>query len=122
MLVYKISEVLQACGIKNPVIYLVKAGIGKSKAIGLLKNTQKTITLLDLSKLCQLLQCTPNDLLDWQPNSKFNIAENHPILFKLSKIPKNANWYDLVSLVDKAKAVELYKKVAEMIEEMNNQK
>ncbi len=66
MLQFKLKEVMLAAGIPNPYTWLIKFGkFSQPKATGLLKQSAKTITLKDISKLCMLLNCTPNDLLYW---------------------------------------------------------
>ena len=63
MLQFKVKEVMLAAGITNPYSWLVKyPKFSQRKANGLLNQTAKTITLKDISKLCMLLNCTPNDL------------------------------------------------------------
>ena len=36
--------------------------------------------LAELEKLCELLHCTPNDLLEWIPSSKDKTNEKHPLI------------------------------------------
>jgi hypothetical protein len=118
MLKFKIKEVLQACGIKMPLIYLQKAGFSKRKSLGLMAKTQKTVTLLDLSRLCQLLQCTPNDLVYWQPTPRFEVEATHPLITELNAAPKHANWLDLIGQLSKAEVMKLHAEVAEKIKTM----
>jgi DNA-binding Xre family transcriptional regulator len=118
MLVFKINEVLLASGIKNPVKFLNRAGFSKNKAQGLVANSQKTITLLDLSRLCQMLQCTPNDLLYWQATQRLGVPDTHPLISQLTKAPAHANWLDLVGQVPKDQVLQLHSEVTKMIEEL----
>jgi len=44
--------------------------------------TALRFTYLDMNKiekLCIALSCTPNDLLEWQPNPAAAIPESHPL-------------------------------------------
>jgi hypothetical protein len=34
----------------------------------------------DLEKLCELLQCAPNDLMEWIPSSKDKSNDKHPLI------------------------------------------
>jgi hypothetical protein len=120
MLEFKIKEVLEASGIRKPLIYLQKAGFSRRKAPGLLAKTQKTITLLDLSKLCQLLQCTPNDLLYWQPTPRLPVEPSHPLITQLQAAPKHANWLDLLGQLSKAEVMQLHEEMAEKIRSIIN--
>jgi DNA-binding Xre family transcriptional regulator len=115
MLELKIKEVMQASGISKPLIFLQKAGFSKRKAMGLLAKTQKTFTLLDLSRLCQLLQCTPNDLMYWQPTPRLVVDSAHPLVTKLQAAPTHANWLDLVGQLPKADVLQLHEEVAQKI-------
>jgi hypothetical protein len=123
MLQFKIKEILQASGIKNPYKWLVKSGFGHLKAINLLKNEQKTITQKDMSKLCYLLYCTPNDLFYWSQTTIYELPNDHPIRTQLKDAPLHANWLDLVRQVNnKGQAIQLQEQVAKMIEEMKAKK
>lgn len=44
---------------------LLKSGIDNKTLDGLKKN--KNITLLTLEKLCNILECTPNDIIEFIP-------------------------------------------------------
>jgi hypothetical protein len=120
MLEFKIKEVLQASGIKMPLIYLQKAGFSKRKSLGLMAKTQKTVTLIDLSRLCQLLQCTPNDLVYWQPTPRFEVEATHPLMTQLQAAPKHANWLDLVGQLNKSEVMKLHAEVAEKINQLRS--
>ena len=37
------------------------------------------MNLKDVEKLCELLQCTPNDLLQWNPSKEDENNEKHPL-------------------------------------------
>jgi DNA-binding Xre family transcriptional regulator len=118
MLHYKLNELLLASGIENPLKWLRKSGFSITKARGLLTDTQKTITTKDISKLCYLLYCTPNDLWYWKPTPKFTLPENHPIHTALHPAPQHANWHTLVNQVSKAEAIALHAELAQKIKEM----
>jgi hypothetical protein len=121
MLQFKIKEILEMGGVQNPYTWLKRyLKFGNHKALNILNKTQKTITLHDLSKLCQYLYCTPNDLMYWEPDKRIHIQENHPCLTQLSQAPTTTDWLGLVALVNKADAIILHTKMQEMVKEMNN--
>ena len=73
MLTFNFSRIFKARGIDKPFSYLVKVGYSDNFATRIVNNRIKRLDLADLEKLCELLQCTPNDLLEWIPESKDNI-------------------------------------------------
>ncbi len=48
--------------------HLLKSGIGNGVLDGLKKG--KNITLLTLEKLCEIIGCTPNDIVEFIPEEK----------------------------------------------------
>ena len=43
------------------------------------KTDKEKMNLKDVEKLCELLQCTPNDLLQWNPSKEDENNEKHPL-------------------------------------------
>ena len=80
MLTFNFSRIFKARGIDKPFSYLVKVGYSDNFATRIVNNRIKRLDLTDLEKLCELLQCTPNDLLEWIPESKDKINNNHPLI------------------------------------------
>ena len=80
MLTFNFSRIFKARGIDKPFSYLVKVGYSDNFATRIVNNRIKRLDLGDLEKLCELLQCTPNDLLEWIPESKDKINDNHPLI------------------------------------------
>jgi DNA-binding Xre family transcriptional regulator len=96
MLQFKVNEILRATGKMNPASWLVKfCGLKRGKAQNIVNNTQDTINLKDLSKLCEALQCTPNDLLYWQNKPGSELLPAHPCLTQLKQPEELADWHDL---------------------------
>jgi Cro/C1-type HTH DNA-binding domain len=123
MLQFKIKAILEMGGVLNPFSYLIKyLKFGNHKAHNLLNQTQKTFTLHDLSKLCQYLHCTPNDLFYWQPDKRIHLTMDHPCLTQLKEEPTNTDWQTLLAQVNKADAKVLHEKMQELINEMKKQK
>lgn len=80
MLTFNFSRIFKARGIDKPFSYLVKVGYSDNFATRIVNNRIKRIDLSALEKLCELLQCTPNDLLEWIPESKDKTNDNHPLI------------------------------------------
>ena len=97
MLKFKLKQVLLAQGKKNPQAWLQKfCNINQSKAHNLINNKQKSIAFEDLSKICMVLECSPNDLFWWDNSSKMKVADFHPCITKLSIPSKDSNWTDRI--------------------------
>jgi DNA-binding Xre family transcriptional regulator len=70
----------KARGIEKPFSYLVKIGYSANFATRIVNSRIKRLDLSDIEKLCELLQCTPNDLLQWIPESKDKTNDKHPLI------------------------------------------
>jgi len=80
MLTFNFSRIFKARGIEKPFSYLVRVGYSDNFATRIVNNRIKRLDLTDLEKLCELLQCTPNDLLEWIPESKDKTNDKHPLI------------------------------------------
>jgi len=78
MLNYNIKALCTARGITKPVGHLIKAGINPQMSSLLINNKLASIKPAVLEKLCVLLNCTPNDLMEWIPVANTN-TQNHPL-------------------------------------------
>lgn len=84
MLFFNLNRIFTARGIKKGSGYLIKnLGISSATATAINLGRARTITLKHLELLCTNLNCTPNDLLEWQPDSQTDVS-NHP-LFPLKR-------------------------------------
>jgi DNA-binding Xre family transcriptional regulator len=91
MLTWNLKPILKARGIERPYTFLVKAGISRHSATSILTNDIFFMRLRHLEILCEVLNCTPHDLLRWTPNPNRPLPNDHP-LFKLKK---DASDFDL---------------------------
>jgi DNA-binding Xre family transcriptional regulator len=80
MLKYNLTHILKQKGITSPVGYFMKAGFRGSTSGRLSAGKFKNMKLNTLEKLCLLFECTPNDLLEWSPDEKLKVKENHPLM------------------------------------------
>lgn len=66
MLVLNLKRLIEMRGVKQMRSYLVNHGFTDSVARTLASGETKMVRLSTLVKLCELFECTPNELLDWQ--------------------------------------------------------
>ncbi len=70
-----IRQVAESRGVKNAYQLQKKAGLSPSNAVKLYNNNIVQISIVTLGKLCEALDCTPNDLFithDNQNSTKQN--------------------------------------------------
>ena len=79
MLTFNFTRVFKSRGIDKPFSYLVKSGYSDNFATRVVNNRIEKMNLKDVEKLCELLQCTPNDLLQWNPSKEDENNEKHPL-------------------------------------------
>jgi DNA-binding Xre family transcriptional regulator len=79
MLIINLQRVFALRGIENPFSALLKMGISRPTASNLLNNRVLSIKNDYLEKICELLNCEPNDLYDWKPSNNTANIENHPL-------------------------------------------
>lgn len=79
MLHYNFERVMKARGIEHPYTYLINMGIHTHLASGIRQNKVGLIKMKNLEKLCLLLHCTPNDLMEWIPDSKQSADKSQPL-------------------------------------------
>lgn len=80
MLSFNFTRVFTSRGIDKPFSYLVKSGYSANFATRVVNNRVSMLNLKVVEKLCTLLQCTPNDLLQWYPSKEDENNENHPLI------------------------------------------
>ncbi|WP_423148694.1 helix-turn-helix domain-containing protein [Rubrolithibacter danxiaensis] len=112
MLYFSLKPVFKLRGIHNPYNLLVKAGISSHSASSLLNSDLRSMRLDHLEKVCILLNCTPNDLLTWVPDSDSKLEEDHP----LAELKPKTETVDLYLALKKLPLSEL-KKVAGLIQD-----
>jgi DNA-binding Xre family transcriptional regulator len=88
MLHFNFTRIFKAKGIEKPASYLVHHGFSDNFASNVVNNRYRNLRLDDLQRLCELLNCTPNDLLQWIPDRSNSDTANHPLapLLRTDKI------------------------------------
>lgn len=76
MLYLNVGRVMNLRGILKRVAFLYKNGFIRTSAISIANNEVWQIRFSNLEKLCLLLNCTPNDLFQWQPDENQTVTEN----------------------------------------------
>lgn len=79
MLVFNLSRVMTLRGVDRHYTYLVRQGFSPQTASALINNRVKQVKIAHLGRLCRLLQCTPNDLFEWQADADERTGEKHPL-------------------------------------------
>lgn len=79
MLKFNFTRVFKARGIERPFTYLLKAGYSPSFANRVANNKVRQMNLEHIERLCTMLQCTPNDLLEWTPEKNTVTVQEHPL-------------------------------------------
>jgi len=79
MLTFNFNRVFKARGVERSFSYLCEQGYSPNFASRIKNNRGKQLKLDDLEKLCLLLRCTPNDLLEWKPAASLENPESHPL-------------------------------------------
>jgi DNA-binding Xre family transcriptional regulator len=115
MLKLRIRFVLESKGITNPYNFLIKEGFTPNIATRYLNGKVDQLSLRYLEKLCIILQCTPHDLLEWEPSGDTNITEAHP----LYPLIRNERPFDIVKRINKLPLSQV-KQVQEFIEQMKS--
>src|SRR6266487_3336489 len=79
MIALNIFQLCRLRGIKSPLTALRKAGISQKVAFKYLKGEKHTLVIKHIEILCKLLNCTPNELFTWQPDSKTDDIPTHTL-------------------------------------------
>lgn len=70
MLIHNFQRVFKARGIDKPTNFLVAQGFPRGIASRIANNKTDKIFLKYLEKVCLVLNCTPNDIIEWKPDNK----------------------------------------------------
>jgi DNA-binding Xre family transcriptional regulator len=95
MLQLNLSRLFKARGIDQPYKFLVRNGFVSFTAHKYKNGKVDQIRLDHIEKLCVLLNCTPNDLLEWAPNDLLDDRPQHP----LQKIRRREKKLEIVKML-----------------------
>jgi DNA-binding Xre family transcriptional regulator len=111
MLVFNIKPLLIARGYKPTPYLLKKLGLSNSKAVTLIHGNPKNLSLKDVEKICILLNCTPNDLLNYVPDEQITGTENY-LLHTLNNNINNPNPIDILKTLNHEEMLQLNKLIS----------
>lgn len=79
MLMLNLKKVLRLRGVEKHYNFLVELGFVPATARVLLQGGSSVIKYESLERLCVALNCTPNDLFEWTPETAHNVAATHSL-------------------------------------------
>lgn len=79
MLYYNFTRMFKARGVERPYSLLTNAGIGSDLATRMKKNKVHLLRMETLEKVCLLLHCTPNDVMEWVPDGNETGEKDQPL-------------------------------------------
>lgn len=79
MLIFNPRRMFGLRGIERPNNFLVRNGFTSMIASRLLAAGLANIKVSNMGRLCELLNCTPNDLFDWRPSADAALPDNHAL-------------------------------------------
>ena len=112
MLKLSINEIIKSRGIIRPHTFLKKHGFSDHKTKLYQRGNPKSISIKDIEHLCEIFNCTPNDLFNYTPDANSSISEDHP-LHKLVKMP-SVNLGKITTDMNTEELVEFSEKVLEL--------
>ncbi len=72
-------RIFKARGIGRPFSYLNKNGFSVNFASRIKNNKVSRLDMKQLERLCLLLKCTPNDIMEWHQDENISVDESHPL-------------------------------------------
>jgi len=106
MLKYNIKRILGIRNITKPVNFFISCGLSPGTASKYANSELTTLNLRTVETVCQKLHCTPNDLLEWQPDKDEDNRSDHP-LYPLKKSEKEMQIARLIQSIPINKINEL---------------
>lgn len=90
MLIFNPKRIFAMRGIEKPSGFLARIGFSYPTATKFLKLESSLVKIKNIERLCIALNCTPNDLFEWQNDGKVNLPENHSLnALHKGEAPKN---------------------------------
>jgi DNA-binding Xre family transcriptional regulator len=79
MIHLNITALAKLRGMRHPHRQLVHAGISDKVARDYLKGKKDRLVVQHIEILCELFNCSPNELFVWQPDNKAKDTPQHPL-------------------------------------------
>src|SRR5688500_7198263 len=79
MLKFNPKKIFALCGIEKTTNFLFKMGFSYPQASAYLNSESRFVKIKDIERLCLALNCTPNDLFEWQAENEAVLPENHSL-------------------------------------------
>ena len=112
MLVFNPRRIFGLRGIERPNNFLVRNGFTSMVASRLLTHGLLHLNIRNVSRLCKILNCTPNDLFDWKPEPAEPLPQNHPLQSLVRQ--ESANINDLLKDIPLEKLPDLHAMIDEL--------
>ena len=116
MLIYNLERIYRARGIERPFVFLTSKGFSESLAFKLKEGKITSMKLSTLERVCEALNCTPHDLLEWTPDSSSAMIKDHPLSILESK-NKPPDMSSILHSIPLEKMKEIEKMIREKPEE-----
>jgi hypothetical protein len=112
MLIFNPRRIFGLRGIERPNNFLVRNGFTSMIASRLLAHGASHVKVSNISRLCRLLNCSPNDLFDWKPEVSDPLPQNHPLQALVRQ--ESANITDLLKDIPLEKLPDLHAMIDEL--------
>jgi len=112
MLKFDILPLLKFKGEKSPALYLKKNGFSKTTSHHFVGKNVKRLTVTDIRRLCNLFNCTPNDLFTYTESESKPLPPNSAMK-QLVRTPL-PSFTELVDDLTALQAKELMNKLIEI--------
>jgi DNA-binding Xre family transcriptional regulator len=91
MLVFNPKRMLEMRGVERMFNFLCKSGFIQTTASQFLTRKIKSVKIEHIERLCRRLNCTPNDLFEWQTGANDDLPAEHALksLIKTDTKPFN---------------------------------
>ncbi len=107
MLFFTPQRVMAMRGIDKMFNFLHKNGFIRSTASYLLSGKPSHIKIEHIGRLCVALNCTPNDLFEWKPDSQNIISADHALNSMIKEHSKNVDLREMLKNIPVEKLPEI---------------
>ena len=97
MLRFNFATIFAIRGITNPKAYLRQAGFSYDTAESIADSSLRRMNLDVLEKICAVLNCTPHDVLEWNPDK----GVSYPDVYALNTLKKEKKEFKIARLLKK---------------------